>query len=301
MCGASVGWCGHHRSSWHHSCAFCSAVFSPSPGKVWKVSQIHSHGWRGGDCGEGGGEGEGGGGVGCGAGGGEGGGFGCSISGGGGDVGGAPGVAVQVSTSLSTPGETSTLVRSQLRPGQHESAPEQSSPTPTHAVPGGKEGSVPTGGGGLGGLGGGHGGLGGLGERRCTTAGGGGGDRSGGGDGLRIPPAEPEKRRPPPRLSSSWCGTSVRTNHRPSERSKNSSKRRQTRLEQPNLVPGTQNLEAFLCASSASSGTTATTGTSLASVGTAWCAKRRSLPPRKDSKVSCMPSCVPCLALDITR
>ena len=70
MCGASVGWCGHHRSSWHHSCAFCSAVFSPSPGKVWNVSQIHLHGWMGGDWGDGGGEGEGGGGVGSGNGGG---------------------------------------------------------------------------------------------------------------------------------------------------------------------------------------------------------------------------------------
>ena len=71
MCGASEA-CVHHASSWHHSCAFSSAVFSLSPGKVWKTSQIHLHGWTGGDWGEGGGEGEGGGGVGSGSGGGRG-------------------------------------------------------------------------------------------------------------------------------------------------------------------------------------------------------------------------------------
>jgi len=288
MCGASTGWCGHHVSSWHHSCAFCNAVFSPSPGKVWKVSQIHSHGWRGGDSGEGGGEGEGGGGEGNGNGGGEGGGFGCNVSGGGGDVGGAPGVAVQVSTSLSTPGATSTLVRSQLRPGQHGSVPEQSCPTATHAVPGGRDGIAPTGGGGLGGLGGGRGGLGGLGERRCTTAGGdGGGDGCGGGDGLRNRAVEPLNKRPPCVRFSSCCGMSVIASQTPSTSARNSSSRRHPRLEHPHQFRAYHVLDARFRCSSSSSGTTATTGTSLASVGTGWCRCERS--PRSDSNVSCMP------------
>ena len=127
MCGASEA-CVHHASSWHHSCAFSSAVFSLSPGKVWKTSQIHLHGWTGGDWGEGGGEGEGGGGVGSGSGGGAGGGGeggGCTISG---VEGGVLGAATHVSTSLKTPGVTSVLTSSHAKPSQQSSAPEQSSP-----------------------------------------------------------------------------------------------------------------------------------------------------------------------------
>jgi hypothetical protein len=129
---------GHHASSKHHARAFCRAV-SASPGKVWKVSQIHLHGCAGGGAGDGGGEGEGGGGEGRGTNGGEGncGGAGGPASNGeeggdGGDgngEGGGLGAATHASTSSKASGNTCSVERWHLSPSQHCRAPEQSAPS----------------------------------------------------------------------------------------------------------------------------------------------------------------------------
>ena len=223
MCGASAGWCGHHVSSWHHSCAFCSAVFSLSPGKVWNVSQIQSHGWRGGNAGEGGGGGSGGGGLGTGS---AGNGGGWNTSGGegegGGGAGGGLGAVVHSHTSFRAPVAGSvTVVSVRVRPVQHGSV-SQSAPSPTHGVMfgggGGGGGCTPSGGGGEGGLGG---GAGGCGERTLYTCGGeGGGPGAGGGDGLRVlagPPANVSPARSP--TSPRGMSTHTKSAPRPSRSS----------------------------------------------------------------------------------
>ena len=164
-----------------------------------------------------------------------------------------------------------------VSPSQQPSAPEQSTLRPTHGAGGGGGGEVvaAAGGGGPGGLGGGCGGLGGLGERMRTTAGGGGGGNGcGGGDGLRNRPTElpppPSKSNAPPALS--LCrGINVTANQTPSTSVEKSRKRRHPRLEQLHQVCAYRVSEALCRCSSSSSGTTVTTGTSFASVGTDWC------------------------------
>lgn len=197
-----------------------------------------------------------------------------------------------VSTSSKTPGATVMVEVTHLNPSQQPRAPEQSAFRPTHGAGGGGGGEVVAaeGGGGPGGLGGGCGGLGGLGERmRATTGGGGGGDGCGGGDGLRNRPTElppPSKSSAPPALAS--CrGISVTANQTPSTSVEKSSRRRHPRLEQLHHVCAYRVSDALFRCSSSSSGTTVTTGTSFASVGTDWCWAERSL--RSDANVSCMP------------
>ena len=180
-----------------------------------------------------------------------------------------------------------------VSPSQQPRSPEQSAFRPTHGAGGGGGGEVvaAAGGGGPGGLGGGCGGLGGLGERTCTTTGGGGGgDGCGGGDGLRNRPTElpppPSKSSAPPALVS--CrGISVTANQTPSTSVEKSSRRRHPRLEQLHHVCAYHVSDALFRCSSSSSGTTVTTGTSFASVGTDWCWAKWS--PRSDANVSCMP------------
>ena len=244
-----------------HSCA----------GSCEKGWQCHSHGSTGG--GEGGGGGSGKGGVG-----GEGGTRGGGVrSGGEGGCGGEGAALVHVSSSLSTPGATCTLVSSHLSPAQQTAVPEQSEPARRHAPGGG-------GGGGWGG-GGGLGGCGGAGRAQVHDRG--------------------RRRRRLPRRWRRAADTAACTGEaqasvlvivvvrderqnepRTEHEERSSSRRRQARFD---LTPHDR-IVAF-CAWSASSGTTATTGTSLASVGTEWSPKRRS-PPRRESKVSCMPSFV---------
>ena len=197
-----------------------------------------------------------------------------------GGLGGEGAAWLQVSSSLKTPGNTCTLLRSHLSPGQQTAVPEQSPPVGMHAPGGGGEGGS--------GEGGVKGGCGGLGERsRKTTGGEGGGDGCGGGDGLRNRLPEPVSRSPPCVLSSSCLGMSVIASHTPSTSARKSSRRRHPRLEQPNQVLENQEADALFSCSSSPSGTTVTTGTSFASVGTVWCRKGGSA--RSDWNVSCMP------------
>ena len=267
-----VLWASSKRtSSWHHSCAFCSAVFSLSPGKVWNVSQIHLHGWTGGVDGEGGGGGGGGGG---GTGGGLGGGEGCTISGGGvegeGGWGGGLGAEMHVSTSLKTPGVTSVLTSLHANPTQHTRAPEQSSPPAMHGASlgsGGGGGTTTLSGGGEGG----GKGLGGLGGRDWMVCGGeGGGKGLGGGDGLRALTEAPLANKMPSRSPPFPLGTRAHASHARRPMASNSMRRRHPRLAQPHVVflAATCSSASLSASRSASSGTSITRGTSLAPVGT---------------------------------